>query len=162
MNRVLLVVCALAAFARPAAAEVFIDCHIQVVGTFETRVHILCDQPFPSTTIQYFATPASNREMASRMEAIGLVAQVTGASVFVYFNLADTSGSSFGCQASDCRKITGIEVHGVGPLVSSAGGRVAGSLAALTVPEPSGEDEALAATASLAWLLTRRRLTVSV
>ena len=158
MQRAILVICvvASAALARPAAAEVFLSCNIQAVGTWENRVHILCDQPYSSTTVQYFATPTSNREMASRMQAIALVAQVTGASARIYFDLADTSGTAFGCNASNCRKLQGIEIHGVGPLVASTGGRTAASLATITVPEPRRQEGALAATVSLTLLIARR------
>jgi len=161
MRRILLASFLLAASVPSASAEVFLSCDIQAVGSFGNRVHVLCDQPYTGTSISYFATPASDPAMASRMASIALVSQVTGAFARIYFDLGDTSGASFGCQASDCRKIQGIEVHGVGPLVASAGARKAAALAAITVPEPSGEYAALAVGAAIVSLRAGRRILAS-
>ena len=139
------------------ASEVHSSCKVQVVGTFENRVHALCSTPDRATSIYYCAVPASAREMASRVEAIGLVAQVTGATVYVYFNVADTSGTSFGCSASDCRTITGLEIHGVGPLVSAPVGSMAGSVAMLTLPEPAPGLEVAASSLALGTVAVRKR-----
>ena len=79
MPRLWLALCVLVASASSVRAEVYLNCDIRSVGAFGNRVHVLCDEPYTGTSISYFATPASDAAMASRMESIGLVAQVTGA-----------------------------------------------------------------------------------
>jgi hypothetical protein len=120
-------------------------------------VHVHCNAPYSGSSIYYFAVPASAREMASRVEAIGLVAQVTDANVRVYFDLADTSGSSFGCSASDCRTLSGLEITGLGPLASAPGSSMLGSVAMLTLPEPGAGLEVAASSIVLATLAVRKR-----
>jgi hypothetical protein len=141
-----------ATLAGSADAAVY-QCAVRAVAAFTNRVHVQCTQPY-NTTISYFAAPASDRDLASRMEAIGLVAQVTGTVVNLYFNPSDTSGTNFGCQASDCQRITGIEVVGPGPLASAPAGSLSATIAS-TLPEPGAPAEALAAGATL--LVWRRR-----
>lgn len=149
---------ALAAFvSMPAEAFDLHTCKLEAVGAWEDRVHVRCNTPYPSTSIYYFAVPASAREMASRVEAIGLVAQVTGATVYIYFDLADTSGTSFGCAASDCRSIASLEIHGVGPLVSAPASSMLGSVAMLTLPEPGAGLEVAASSIVLGTLAVRKR-----
>jgi hypothetical protein len=150
------VACALAT-APAANAAVYTACDIATVGAFGNRVHIRCDQPYPTTTIQYFAVPATKRDMANHVEAIALTAQVTGATVYVYFDPADTSGASIGCQASDCRLATAVEIHGVGPLASTPAARTIPPVAALTLPEPSEGSALLASSLALGALATRRQ-----
>ena len=140
------------AIVRPAAAEFYGNCTVQAVATFTNRVHVACTQPYTGTSIYFFATPASDHGMASRMEALGLVAQLTGTPVRLYFDLGDTTGSSFGCAPSDCRRIQGIDLYGQGPLAAAT----VGALSVITVPESSAESAAWLATASLALVLRRR------
>jgi hypothetical protein len=142
----------------PARAfDVYTSCDVDSVGAWADRVHVRCNAPYPGSTIYYFAVPATAREMASRVEAIGLVAQVTGANVRIYFNLADTSGSSFGCAAGDCRTVSGLEVTGVGPLASAPASSMLGSVAMLTLPEPGVGLEVAASSIVLGTLAVRRR-----
>lgn len=153
-----LVFAALAAFVSvPAGAFELQSCKLEAVGTWENRVHVRCDTPYLASSIHYFAVPTSAREMASRVEAIGLVAQVTGATIYIYFNLADTSGTSFGCSASDCRTITALEIHGVGPLVSAPVGSMAGSVAMLTLPEPGPGLGVTTSSLALGTMAVRKR-----
>ncbi len=122
-------------------------------------MHVRCNAPHPGSSIYYFAVPASAREMASRVEAIALVAQVTGANVRIYFNLADTSGSSFGCDAGDCRTVIGLEITGLGPLAGAPATSVLGSVAMLTLPEPGAGLEVAASSVALGTLAARKRRT---
>jgi hypothetical protein len=146
---------ALAASPAAAANSVYTGCHIMVVGTLTNRVHILCDQPYPGTGIQYFAVAASQRDHANQFVAIALAAQVTGATAYVYFDEADTSGSSIGCQATDCRLAKTLEIHGVGPLASAA--HTLPAIAPVTLPEPERNAADLAAGLGVATLVARRR-----
>jgi hypothetical protein len=145
--------------ARSEGAEFKVGCQVAGVGVYSQRVYVRCDQPYTGTSIVYFAVPASNRDLATRAQADGLVAQVTGTPVDIEFSLADLSGSGIGCSNVDCRLMSGLEIRGVGPLVArTAPGREAGALAAIVAPEPHASLEALAAGAVLVALVLRRRL----
>jgi hypothetical protein len=134
----------------PADALTTFVCTVNQVGTFANRVHVHCTNPYNST-IYFFAAPASDRDLAARMEAIGLVAQVTGTVARIYFDPSDTSGTTFGCQASDCQRVAGIEVVGAGPLASAPAASLSAEVAS-TLPEPAARAEAMAAGATLlAW-----------
>ncbi|MGE5123842.1 MAG: hypothetical protein ACM3H7_04945 [Acidobacteriaceae bacterium] len=88
------------------------------VAVFTTRVHIWCQSTTPVggapalTGISWFAFPTSpDSAGASRIFSILQSAKVTGGVVWVWVNPADTSGTSFGCGASDCRRIYGVELR---------------------------------------------------
>jgi hypothetical protein len=140
--------------ATSAGADIF-DCNVATVAAFSDRTHVSCSPA--DGLISYFAVPASQRDLASRLLAVGLVAQVTGGGLNIYFDPADTSGSSVGCQAGNCRVITGVEARPITPLADNTG-RAVGALAAVVAPEPGAPLEALAVGSVLAALLLRRRL----
>jgi hypothetical protein len=150
MRPLFVAICALAGatLAGPATAAItpFL-CNVDEVTTFTNRVTVHCAQPY-NTSIYFFAAPASDRDFAARMEAIGLVAQVTGTVARVYFDPNDLSGTSFGCGSNDCRRITGIEVYGAGPLASAPAASLTTEVAS-TLPEPAAPAQALAAGATL-------------
>jgi hypothetical protein len=154
----LAILAVLVAVASSAQAETYSGCQVGGVAAFKKRTHVRCSQPYSGTTISYFAAPATDRDLASRLMADGLVAQVTGAPLDIYFTLADTSGTSVGCGSSDCRLISGVETSGVGPLVTgTTPGRTAGALAAIVAPEPDASFAALGAGSVLVLLGHRRR-----
>ena len=161
MRGIRFVVAILAVFvavASSARAEVYQGCQVGGVAAFKQRTHVRCSQPYSGTAVVYFAAPATDRDLASRLLADGLVAQVTGAPLDIYFTLSDTtSGASAGCLSSDCRLISGVETAGVGPLVAgTAPGRAAAVLAAIVAPEPDASSAALGVGSVLVLLRTRR------
>ncbi len=83
-------------------------CSPDLVVSANVRVVAHCASGFtidPSTTIFWYAYPTSDSANASRMLSIFETAKATGATVTFYFDTADTSGTSYGCQASNCRAI---------------------------------------------------------
>jgi hypothetical protein len=87
------------------------------VAVFTNRVHIYCATNTPVsaptlTGIYWFAFPTSpDSAAASRFMSIMQSAKITGGTVWVELNPTDTSGSSFGCGAGDCRRIYAIELR---------------------------------------------------
>jgi len=88
------------------------------VGLFTDRVHIYCTSTTPIASapalsgIFWFAFPTSpDSAGASRFFSLLQSTKITGGTLWVMVNPNDTSGSSFGCAASDCRKIYGAELR---------------------------------------------------
>jgi hypothetical protein len=87
--------------------------NIQSVAAFAIRVHMACKTAYSDsgTSITYWAYPTSDSAGASRILSLFTTAQVTGKTLLVYFTPGDTSGSAWGCGASDCRRITAAEIQ---------------------------------------------------
>lgn len=88
------------------------------IGLFTGRVHIYCQSTTPIagapalSGIYWFAVPtAPDSAAASRFMSLLQTAVITSRPVWVQANPTDTSGSSFGCAASDCRRIYGMEMR---------------------------------------------------
>ena len=92
---------------------------VEHVAVFTDRVHIWCNSTTPisgapalSTSIHWFAVPtALDSAQASRYLSLFQTSTVSGRYVWLYLNPADTSGTSFGCGAGDCRRIVGAELR---------------------------------------------------
>ena len=80
-------------------------CSPDLVVSANVRVVAHCAASYPTTNISWFAYPTSDSATASRMLSIFETAKATGSTVTFYFDTADTSGTSYGCQANDCRAI---------------------------------------------------------
>ena len=93
-----------AAPASPLAGTTY-TCSPDLVVSANVRVVAHCAASYPTTTISWFAYPTSDSATASRMLSIFETAKATGSTVTFYFDTADTSGASYGCQANDCRAI---------------------------------------------------------
>lgn len=89
----------------PAATTV---CTPVNVGVFDTRIHVRCSTAVSG--ILYFAAPTSNNNRAARLLAILSTAVAASHNLTIYYDPADTSGSSIGCQTSDCRLIQSVEL----------------------------------------------------
>ncbi|MCP4690285.1 MAG: hypothetical protein GY859_19690 [Desulfobacterales bacterium] len=76
------------------------------LAIYDTRVHVKCVESVGG--IQWFATSTADSAKAARVLSVINTAMVTGRALFIYYDPEDVSGASFGCQASDCRIITGI------------------------------------------------------
>ena len=86
-------------------AGVTYTCSPDIVVSANVRVVAHCAASYPTTAIKWFAYPTSNSATASRMLSIFETAKATGSTVTFYFDTADTSGTSYGCLAGDCRAI---------------------------------------------------------
>ena len=101
---------------RPSQASVpstptdYFICTPNQVGTFYNRVHVRCVPSAPEN-IAYFAVCGdTNSAFASRALSVFTTAKVTAKNLAIYYDPADTSGTSCGCSSSDCRVISGVEV----------------------------------------------------
>ena len=78
------------------------------VAHFDARVHVRCSVPISGIT--YFAVSTSNNNRAARVLALLTTALAAGRDITIFYDPNDTSGTSIGCAASDCRLIQALEV----------------------------------------------------
>lgn len=76
-------------------------CTPVVVGEFNNRIHVRCSVAVAG--IVYFAVATSDANRAARNLALWSTALVTGRDLRIYYDPANTSGTSIGCAAVDCR-----------------------------------------------------------
>lgn len=88
------------------------------VAVFTNRIHIYCASTTPVGTappltgIYWFAFPTSpDSAAASRFMSILQSSKIIGGTVWLELDPNDTSGTSFGCGATDCRRIFGVELR---------------------------------------------------
>jgi hypothetical protein len=92
---------AAALLALPASALAGDWCEVAELYSFSDRVHVRCAKPaYPG--FYYFAVPTSSSAEAARFTSMASVA--LGGYLWIDYNMFDTSGPSFGCQANDCRR----------------------------------------------------------
>jgi hypothetical protein len=107
----LAVLAAATAISTPACAE-WASCTPVNVAQIEERIHIQCEQPVSvgAASIHFISLPTTGgsdeSQTAARFMAVGMTAIVTGKQVGFWFTAGDTSGSSYGCGADNCRKPT--------------------------------------------------------
>src|SRR5262245_16400101 len=89
------------------ADEQSMQCMVYYVTSYQERVHLRCKENVEG--INFFAVPTSDPHWAARVLDIGLAAVTSKRWVIIGFDLDDTSGTSFGCQANDCRVIHSID-----------------------------------------------------
>lgn len=89
------------------AANEWVTCDPANVTTFTNRIHIKCSTSVAGG-VRYFAREITNDADSARFLSMIIAAQVAGRTVQVWTDLADTSGSSFGCQVSDCRLLKAV------------------------------------------------------
>ena len=90
--------------AAPTAPTTTFSCTPDIIVSANVRVVAHCN-PGYDNTIYWFAYPTSDSGNASRMLSLFESARATGSTVTFYFEPNDTSGTSYGCLASDCRAI---------------------------------------------------------
>jgi len=73
------------------------------VAVFSNRIHVKATSD--DDGILYWAVPTTDSRFANRMLSLLLTAKASGKRVSVKYNPSDTSGTSFGCLAGDCRTI---------------------------------------------------------
>jgi hypothetical protein len=77
-----------------------------VVFADAPRQHVRCAAAVGS--IIYFAISTVETALAARVLSILTTAQVAGRTLIIRYDPADTSGTSIGCQANDCRLILAV------------------------------------------------------
>jgi hypothetical protein len=81
------------------------------VAVFNNRVDVECSlTPPDDTSVHYFAVPTSDAGNAARYLSIFTTARITGKTVGLFFTPGDTTGAAWGCQAADCRAISGARI----------------------------------------------------
>ena len=83
----------------------------QVINLGRSACAPVFSNPALSTSIHWFAFPTSDSANASRFMSLLQTSTVAGRYVWVEVNPTDTSGSTFGCGAGDCRRIYGMELR---------------------------------------------------
>jgi hypothetical protein len=91
-----------------AAAVTDISCIPVQVAVFTTapRLHVRCAASVGGIT--FFALSTADGPLAARVLSILSTAQVAGRTLGIRYDPADTSGTSIGCQANDCRLIVEV------------------------------------------------------
>jgi hypothetical protein len=108
-----------AASQSPEAGDYWYQCDSpNHIGLFTNRIHIFCTTTTPIsgapvlTGIYWFTFPTSpDSAAASRFLSLLQTSVITGKPVWLLLDPNDTSGSSFGCGASNCRRIYGMEMR---------------------------------------------------
>jgi hypothetical protein len=94
---------------RSSAASTFYTCKSVDVHSFAERIHVRCNQP-TGGGIVFFAVSTANSAHAARILSVLMTAHLTGRNIVVEYDPNDTSGTAFGCQAHDCRRLLSVGV----------------------------------------------------
>jgi hypothetical protein len=99
--------------AAPAAApalSLFV-CTTVSVAVFNNRIDVECTAAPPdATSVYYFAVPTTDASNAARYLSLFTTARITGKVIGLFYTPGDTSGAAWGCNASDCRAISGARI----------------------------------------------------
>jgi hypothetical protein len=78
------------------------------VVVYKDRIHCRCATTTKdgSNDIRFFAVSTADAKLADRMLTVATTALVSGRRFIAGFTNSDTTGTNFGCNASDCRKLT--------------------------------------------------------
>lgn len=90
-------------------ASTWVTCTPVEVGVYSTRIHVRCNESYSG--IRFFAYPVTNASAVSRYLSVLTTAQVAGRTLSVLYDPGDTSGTSIGCAASDCRLLQALLLH---------------------------------------------------
>ena len=96
--------------ATPSAPADIFNCTPSTVAAFTDRVHVSCN-PADGSIVYFAYCSTKDSATANRFLSVFTTAKALGEGVNMYFNPSDTSGTSCGCQSSNCRVITGAEVR---------------------------------------------------
>ncbi|HJQ39863.1 MAG TPA: hypothetical protein VKB93_22195 [Thermoanaerobaculia bacterium] len=58
----------------------------------------------------YFAVATTDSAQAARFVSVASSALIAGRNLQVWYDPADLSGASFGCQTNDCRRAQALEL----------------------------------------------------
>jgi hypothetical protein len=85
------------------------DCTLAKVGVFAGRVEAECTST-GAPPFRFWAVPASDLRFADKFFTSLVSAMISSRRIQMEYTLNDTSGSSFGCAAATCRRITSFTV----------------------------------------------------
>jgi hypothetical protein len=88
------------------ATSTWISCTPDAIVTYASRVHVHCAAAVGG--ISYFAASTADAANVARVLSVITAAQVAGRTLTILYDPADTSGTSIGCQAADCRLIQAV------------------------------------------------------
>ena len=100
---------ALVAIGPAQAQDKFAACKPIETAAFGNRVHVMCETPVDGR-FPYFAVSTADPRNASRMLALIAGAQLGDKFLSVLFDPSDTSATTFGCNANNCRNIKALIV----------------------------------------------------
>ena len=83
------------------AKNTWISCTVDSVAVFASRIHVKCAEGHSG--IYYFAYPTTDDADANRFLGTLNTAYTLGTTLSILYDPADTSGTSYGCLAADCR-----------------------------------------------------------
>jgi len=89
-----------------AAVKTFTCDPIDVAVFTNKRIHVRCSPA--DGTIAWFALGVTDSGEANRMLSILSTAFTAKKKLTIWYDPADTSGASIGCQTNDCRLIIGV------------------------------------------------------
>jgi hypothetical protein len=96
--------------AAPAVSQFF--CTTSSVTVFNNRVAVECNPALNDvTSIWYFAVPTTDAGNAARYLSLFTSARITGKVIGLFYTPGDASGAAWGCQAGDCRAISGARMY---------------------------------------------------
>jgi zona occludens toxin (predicted ATPase) len=95
--------------AAPDSPTETFTCTPSQIAVFTNRIHMRCTTT-TADGIYYFAVSTADPAAASRFLSIFTTAKVSSKNVYMYYTTSDTTGTAWGCLASNCRRITGAEV----------------------------------------------------
>ncbi len=92
------------AFTSTVPAADFV-CQPTEVAVYQGRLHVRCSQTVNDggNVIRFWAVSTANAQHANRFLTVAASALVSGRNLKMSYTPGDTSGSAFGCLASDCR-----------------------------------------------------------
>jgi hypothetical protein len=91
------------------AASTFYSCKSVDVSVYAERIHVRCDKA-ATGGIVFFAVSTANSAHAARILSVLLTAHTTGRTITIEYDPNDTSGTAFGCQTSNCRRLLSVAV----------------------------------------------------
>ena len=93
-----------------AEANSWVTCTPTEVTTYPDfgRLHVRCVESYGGVT--FFALGTADAAKAARTLSVLTAAQLSGRTLTILYNPADTSGEAIGCAASDCRLIIGVGI----------------------------------------------------
>jgi hypothetical protein len=80
------------------------QCSSVGVAVYPERIHVECGVAAPGG-IRFFALSTGNSPHAARILSVLSMAHVTGKDLYIGYDPNDTSGTTIGCQDTDCRLI---------------------------------------------------------
>jgi hypothetical protein len=104
-----LLICGVLGSLRAEAAQVWVGCTPVDVATYAERVHVRCTSSISG--VRFFAVATTDAPAAARFVSVATSALVAGRTLTVLYDPADTSGPTFGCQTSDCRRALALAIQ---------------------------------------------------